>query len=150
MSLSTACIPIRSLAFADSISFAIFTAFAASSLLNSSSFTARSTSSAMFLAAIDDCALYSLLEDGLLLTCVAGIFYFVGVLLGFALRFSGWSVDDDAVDGVAFVAVGFAGAVVGGAAAADGLAGAFDGLDGADDGLGCLPLIRNLFSAGSA
>ena len=123
MPLSSACIPLRSLALADSISFAIFTAFAASSLLNSSSFTARSTSSAMFLAAIDDGALYSLLEDGLLLGCVVGTFSFVGVLLGFALRFSGWSVDDDAVDGVAFAAVGFAGAAVGVAAAADGLAG---------------------------
>ena len=87
MSLSPACIPLRSLALADSISFAMFTAFAASSLLNSSSFTARSTSSAMFLAAIDDGALYSLLEDGLLLGCVAGTFSFAGVLLGFTLRF---------------------------------------------------------------
>ena len=104
----------------------------------------------MFLAAIDDGALYSLLEEGLLLACVAVAFSLAGGLLGFALGFSGWSVDDDAADGVAFVAVGFAGAAVGVATAADGLAGAFDGLDGADDGLGCLPMIRNLFSAGGA
>ena len=103
MPLSSACNPLRSLASAVSSSFAIFSALAASSLLNSSSLAARSTSSAMFLPGIDDGALYSLLEDGLPLGCVASTFSFAGVLLGFALRFSVWS---GAAVGVAFAAVG--------------------------------------------